>query len=109
MKNNCEIVNNTFCKKCFEHHKQITGQKPINCAFKAFDNEYCDEVQELADYITNLQTQLNHQKAMWNELKEFFLEEHRDEEMDTDYIITKYAGEIADYLLDQIKQLEERK
>ena len=40
-------------------------------------------------------------------VKEFFLEEHRDEEMDTDYIITKDAGQIADYLLDQIKQLKE--
>ena len=42
-------------------------------------------------------------------VKEFFLEEHRDEEMDTDYIITKDAGEIADYILDQIKQLNEGK
>ena len=42
-------------------------------------------------------------------VKEFFLEEHRDEEMDTDYLITKDAGEIADYLLDQIKQLKEMK
>ena len=42
-------------------------------------------------------------------VKEFFLEEHRDEEMDTDYIITKDAGEIADYILDQIKQLKEGK
>lgn len=42
-------------------------------------------------------------------VKNFFLEEHRDEEMDTDYIITKDAGEIADYLLDQIKQLKEGK
>ena len=40
-------------------------------------------------------------------VKKFFLEEHRDEEMDTDYIITKDAGQIADYLLDQIKQLKE--
>ena len=40
-------------------------------------------------------------------VKEFFLEEHRDDEMDTDYIITKDAGQIADYLLDQIKQLKE--
>ena len=29
--------------------------------------------------------------------------------MDTDYIITKDTGEIADYLLDQIKQLKEGK
>ena len=42
-------------------------------------------------------------------VKEFFFEEHRDEEMDTDYIITKDAGEIADYLLDQIKKLKEGK
>lgn len=42
-------------------------------------------------------------------VKEFFLEEHRDEEMDTDYIITKDAGQIADYLLDQIKLLKEGK
>ena len=42
-------------------------------------------------------------------VKEFFLEEHRDEEMDTDYIITKDAGEIADYILDRIKQLKEGK
>ena len=42
-------------------------------------------------------------------VKEFFLEQHRDEEMDTDYLITKDAGEIADYLLDQIKQLKEMK
>ena len=42
-------------------------------------------------------------------MKEFFLEQHRDEEMDTDYLITKDAGEIADYLLDQIEQLKEGK
>lgn len=41
-------------------------------------------------------------------VKEFFLEEHRDEEMDTDYIITKDAGEIADFLLEQIKQLKDQ-
>lgn len=42
-------------------------------------------------------------------VKEFFLKEHRDEEMDTDYIITKDAGEIADYLLNQIERLKEGK
>ena len=42
-------------------------------------------------------------------VKEFFLEEHRDEEMNTDYIITKGASQITDYLLDQIKQLKEKK
>ena len=47
--------------------------------------------------------------AELEKVKEFFLEEHRDEEMDTDYIITKDAGQIADYLLDQIKLLKEGK
>ena len=42
-------------------------------------------------------------------LKDFFLEPYKDEEIDTDYIITKDAGEIADYILDQIKQLKEGK
>lgn len=75
MANNCEVVNKTICKKCFEHHKQITGQEPIDCAFKAFDNEYCDEAQELANYVTNLQSQLDQQKSMWNELKEWLNKE----------------------------------
>lgn len=43
------------------------------------------------------------------EVKEFFLKEHRNEEMDTDYIITKDAWQIAEYLLNQIKRLKEMK
>ena len=42
-------------------------------------------------------------------VKKFFIEEHRDEEMDTDYIITKDAGEIADYILDRINKLKGEK
>ena len=38
-------------------------------------------------------------------LKDFFLEPYRDEEMDTDFLITKDAGSIADYVLDRIKEL----
>ena len=41
-------------------------------------------------------------------VKEFFLKEHKDEELDTDYIITKDAGEIADFLLNQIRQLKDQ-
>lgn len=52
--------------------------------------------------------EFQNQKAVeqLEKVKEFFLEQHRDEEMNTDYLITKDAGEIADYLLDQIKQLK---
>ena len=39
-------------------------------------------------------------------LKDFFLEPYRDEEMDTDFLITKDAGSIADYVLDRIKELK---
>ena len=45
MKNNSEIVNNTMCKSCLREHKEMTGHEPIDCAFKAFDNEYCEEAQ----------------------------------------------------------------
>lgn len=64
MKNNSEIVNNTMCKSCLREHKEMTGHEPIDCAFKAFDNEYCEEAQELADYITN-------QDTKWQKLKEW--------------------------------------
>lgn len=42
-------------------------------------------------------------------LKDFFLEPYKDEEMDTEFLITKDAGQIADYILNQIKQLKEGK
>ena len=64
MKNNSEIVNNTMCKSCLREHKEMTGHEPIDCAFKAFDNEYCEEAQELADYITN-------QDTKWQKSKEW--------------------------------------
>ena len=53
------------------------------------------------------QTQIQLAIEELEKLKDFFLEPYKDEEMDTDYLITKDAGEIADYLLDQIKQLKE--
>lgn len=63
--------------------------------------DFCDKTKD-RDKISFATEQLE-------KVKKFFLEEHRDEEMDTDYIITKDAGEIADYILDQIKQLKEGK
>ena len=64
MKNNSEIVNKTMCKSCLREHKEMTGHEPIDCVFKAFNNEYCEEAQELADYITN-------QDTKWQKLKEW--------------------------------------
>ena len=61
--------------------------------------------EELEDMHNQAKTDFAIEKL--EKVKEFFLEEHRDEEMDTDYIITKDAGQIADYLLDQIKELKE--
>lgn len=73
-------------------------------------NEYADEHAMLQCKIADLAVKEikaeNFAIEQLGKVKEFFLEEHRDEEMDTDYIITKDAGQIADYLLDQIKQLK---
>ena len=40
-------------------------------------------------------------------LKNFFLDPYIDEEMGTQFLITKDAGSIADYVLDRIKELKE--
>ena len=83
--------------KLAEKDKRI---KKLNLeAQKYYEDAYCNDFHN-QDKISFAVEQLE-------KVKEFFLEEHRDEEMDTDYIITKDAGEIADYLLDQIKQLKE--
>ena len=51
--------------------------------------------------------QVQKQKAIseLKKLKDFFLEPYKDEEMGTDFLITKDAGSIADYVLDRIKEL----
>lgn len=72
MKNNSEIVNNTMCKSCLREHKEMTGHEPIDCAFKAFDNEYCEEAQELADYITNQDTKRQKLKEWLNDRMEHY-------------------------------------
>ena len=66
--------------------------------------------------IHNLKNELAELKQSQNQkaieelekLKDFFLEPYRDEEMDTEFLITKDAGQIADYILDQIKHLKEK-
>ena len=80
---------------------------------KAQRRIYLNRSVEECNKITDLEFELQHKdqdKILFTleqleKVKKFFLEEHRDEEMDTDYIITKDAGEIADYILDQIKEL----
>ena len=72
----------------------ISEHKPAFCKLAGRDCEWLGKEKQLA--IEELE-----------KLKDFFLEPYKDEEMDTDYIITKDAGEIADYLLDQINELKE--
>ena len=80
---------------------------------KGFDNT--PEKEERPESLENSKPlnkeQVQKQLAVeeLEKLKDFFLEPYKDEEMDTDYIITKDAGEIAAYILDQIKQLKEGK
>ena len=74
-------------------------------------NRQNDEFSDMIKKLVNEKEELKQQLAIeeLEKLKDFFLEPYKDEEMDTDYLITKDAGEIADYLLDQIKQLKEMK
>lgn len=80
--------------KMLQEHKEMADNTIEMYATKCKDSGQ-DKISFAVDKLT--------------EVKEFFLEEHRDEEMDTDYLITKDACQIAEYLLDQIKQLKEGK
>lgn len=42
-------------------------------------------------------------------LKDFFLEPYVDEDMGSEFVITKDTDNIADYVLDRIKELKEKK
>lgn len=99
-----------------EKEKETTKLKEVvDCVdklkqFNADMKDYALVNRDVADEIyCEHQDKISFALEQLEKVKEFFLEEHRDEEMDTDYIITKDAGEIADYLLDQIKQLKEMK
>lgn len=98
-----EIINNLL-EENQQLKQQLAEYSDINNALNKGISEKCIlcEGQHNQDKISFAVEQLE-------KLKEFFLEEHRDEEMDTDYLITKDAGAIADYLLDQIEQLKEGK
>lgn len=47
----CEEAINEICKKCFEKHELEYGHQPVNCAFRAFDNEDCQMVTVLKKLI----------------------------------------------------------
>lgn len=47
----CEEAINEICKKCFEKHELEYGYQPVNCAFRAFDNEDCPMVAVLRKLI----------------------------------------------------------
>lgn len=47
----CEEAINEICKKCFEKHELEYGHQPVNCAFRAFDNEDCPTVTVLKKLI----------------------------------------------------------
>ena len=93
-------------QKLAEKDKEI---ERLNLEFET-QEDWQEKWQKLYDETCNLnQDKVSFALEQLEKVKEFFLEQHRDEEMDTDYIITKDAGEIADYILDQIKQLKEGK
>ena len=93
-------------QKLAEKDKEI---ERLNLEFET-QEDWQEKWQKLYDETCNLnQDKISFALEQLEKVKEFFLEQHRDEEMDTDYIITKDAGEIADYILDQIKQLKEGK
>lgn len=78
-----------------------------------FDKREIPTRRELWNKIEELQSQLAEKNKKQNQkviselekLKDFFLEPYKDEEMGTDFLITKDAGSIADYVLDRIKEL----
>ena len=47
----CEEAINEICKKCFEKHELEYGYQPVNCVFRAFDNEDCPMVTVLRKLI----------------------------------------------------------
>lgn len=50
-KQDCEEAINEICKKCFEKHELEYGHQPVNCAWRAFDNEDCPTVMVLKKLI----------------------------------------------------------
>lgn len=88
-------------KQLEEKDKELLIERTTN------DNWYKREVHIRDEKIKMLINRQN-QKAIseLEKLKDFFLESYKDEEMDTDFLITKDAGNIAGYVLDRIKELK---
>lgn len=102
----CEEAINEICKKCFEKHELEYGHQPVNCAFRAFDNEDCPMVTVLRKLIQehfdekearNVSTQMrtNHREPteQGKQLEEPFEEKLNPMKMCSD----RYCGECAFY------------
>lgn len=110
MKNNSEIVNNTMCKSCLREHKEMTGYEPIDCAFKAFDNEYCEEAQKLTDYITKQDNKWQKLKEWLEEIKLWNEKQMKEARLNLDYYIrAKSQNVFINKMLDKMQELEGEK
>lgn len=71
-------------------------------------NQQDRHIKELEEENKQLkQSQKELEISELEKLKDFFLEPYRDEEMGTEFLITtKNTGNIADYVLDRIKELK---
>lgn len=47
----CEEAVNDVCEMCFKKHELEYGHQPVNCAFRAFDNEDCPMITTLKKLI----------------------------------------------------------
>ena len=101
-------IENGICK-IEQLEKQLAEKEKENTKLKTTNDRLYKKNKKLENQIVESNIRFYKKGAVeqLEKVKEFFLEEHRDEEMDTDYIITKDAGQIADYLLDQINGLTE--
>ena len=127
-----------FCAKCYQEtfgNKNMTEN--LNNMYEAYLkilNEKDKQIADLQSQLAEKEVDINRinkafleNRSLWKgkyeqahqnkisfaveqleKVKEFFLKEHKDEELDTDYLITKDAGEIADFLLNQIRQLKDQ-
>lgn len=50
-RNECEKAVGEICEMCFEKHELEYGQQPVNCAWRAFDNEDCPMITTLKKLI----------------------------------------------------------
>ena len=95
----CDIYEDIYDRK--------TDRYPSNEAICDILNDQIERVKNLERENQQLkQSQKQLAVEELEKLKDFFLEPYRDEEMDTDFLITKDAGSIADYVLDRIKSLK---